>query len=173
MNGMNNNNNSNSNNFRHRRNFKKSGGGAGGGHRGDRNDFRRQNSHSDNHGSSSGARHPELDIVIDGKAVKKASMMRDKYTALARDAQSSGDRVLAENYNQHADHYNRILIAANELRPQSQRINVSTDGDDSADEAPAAAGNAEPGNSASAEASAAPAMEAAPANTEEESFVAA
>src|SRR5690606_32840778 len=31
---------------------------------------------------------------------------------LARDAQSSGDRVMAENYLQHAEHYNRIIAAA-------------------------------------------------------------
>ncbi|VBB68963.1 hypothetical protein RIEGSTA812A_PEG_436 [invertebrate metagenome] len=33
----------------------------------------------------------------------------DKYLALARDASSSGDRVLAENYFQHADHYYRVI----------------------------------------------------------------
>ncbi len=32
--------------------------------------------------------------------------------ALARDATSSGDRVMAENYLQHAEHYNRIIAAA-------------------------------------------------------------
>lgn len=123
-----NNPNSNNNNFRHRRNFKKPHGGSGGSNH--RNDFRRSNNnHSGNNSSSGGARHPELDIVIDGKAVKKASMMRDKYQALARDAQSSGDRVLSENYLQHADHYNRILIAANELRPQQYRpVDASGEG---------------------------------------------
>lgn len=35
----------------------------------------------------------------------------EKYMALARDAQSSGDPVLAENYLQHAEHYNRIILA--------------------------------------------------------------
>ena len=34
--------------------------------------------------------------------------------ALARDAQSSGDPVLAENYLQHAEHYNRIILAYRE-----------------------------------------------------------
>jgi hypothetical protein len=36
----------------------------------------------------------------------------EKYTALARDALSSGDIVMAENYLQHAEHYNRIIAAA-------------------------------------------------------------
>jgi hypothetical protein len=35
-----------------------------------------------------------------------------KYMSLARDAQSSGDIVAAENYLQHAEHYNRIVMAA-------------------------------------------------------------
>jgi hypothetical protein len=38
----------------------------------------------------------------------------EKYIALARDAQSSGDPVLAENYLQHAEHYNRIIMAFRE-----------------------------------------------------------
>ena len=38
----------------------------------------------------------------------------EKYMALARDAQSSGDHVLAENYLQHAEHYNRIIMAYRE-----------------------------------------------------------
>ena len=35
----------------------------------------------------------------------------EKYLALARDSASAGDRVLAENYFQHADHYYRVLNA--------------------------------------------------------------
>jgi hypothetical protein len=35
----------------------------------------------------------------------------EKYMTLARDATSSGDPVLAENYLQHAEHYNRIIMA--------------------------------------------------------------
>jgi Domain of unknown function (DUF4167) len=43
----------------------------------------------------------------------------EKYLALARDAQSSGDPVLAENYLQHAEHYSRIIMAYREqLNPQ-------------------------------------------------------
>ena len=38
----------------------------------------------------------------------------EKYLQLARDAQSAGDRVLAENYLQHAEHYNRIIMAYRE-----------------------------------------------------------
>src|SRR4029453_6808053 len=38
----------------------------------------------------------------------------EKYLTLARDAQSSGDPVLAENYLQHAEHYIRIIMAYRE-----------------------------------------------------------
>jgi hypothetical protein len=48
------------------------------------------------------------DVKIRGTAQHIA----EKYTALARDAQSSGDRVIAENYLQHAEHYNRIIASA-------------------------------------------------------------
>lgn len=40
-----------------------------------------------------------------------AQQIYDKYQALARDASSSGDRVKAENYLQHAEHYFRVLRA--------------------------------------------------------------
>jgi hypothetical protein len=36
----------------------------------------------------------------------------EKYASLARDAMASGDSVAAENYLQHAEHYNRIILAA-------------------------------------------------------------
>ena len=37
-----------------------------------------------------------------------------KFQQLAKDAQSSGDLVLVENYLQHADHYSRRLADLNE-----------------------------------------------------------
>ncbi|MGD9785310.1 MAG: DUF4167 domain-containing protein [Hyphomicrobiaceae bacterium] len=42
----------------------------------------------------------------------------EKYISLARDALSSGDPVLAENYLQHAEHYNRIIMAFREQHMQ-------------------------------------------------------
>jgi len=44
----------------------------------------------------------------------------EKYQALARDAMSSGDRVSAENYLQHAEHYFRIIEAINEATAAEQ-----------------------------------------------------
>ena len=45
----------------------------------------------------------------------------EKYIALARDAQSSGDPVLAENYLQHAEHYIRIIMAYREQLQAARR----------------------------------------------------
>ena len=42
----------------------------------------------------------------------------EKYLTLARDAQSSGDPVLGENYLQHAEHYTRIIMAYREQLQQ-------------------------------------------------------
>ena len=51
-----------------------------------------------------------------GPSVKvrgNANQLFEKYQALARDANTSGDRVAAENYLQHAEHYYRVLTLAN------------------------------------------------------------
>lgn len=49
-----------------------------------------------------------------------ASHLAEKYVQLARDAQGSGDPVAAENYYQHAEHYFRIIAAAQEQMRQNQ-----------------------------------------------------
>ena len=38
-----------------------------------------------------------------------ANQLLEKYLALARDAQAAGDRIAAENYSQHAEHYFRMI----------------------------------------------------------------
>jgi len=48
------------------------------------------------------------DVKVRGTAMH----IFDKYQALARDASSSGDRIAAENYLQHAEHYYRLMMAA-------------------------------------------------------------
>ena len=45
----------------------------------------------------------------DGKVRGSAQQVLDKYLTLARDAASSGDRIAAEGYFQHAEHYQRVL----------------------------------------------------------------
>jgi hypothetical protein len=75
------------------------------------------------------------DVKIRGTA----SHVAEKYLQLARDAQSSGDPVSAENYYQHAEHYFRLIAAAQEQFRQSPsyyqqqgepRGNVADDGYD-------------------------------------------
>lgn len=56
------------------------------------------------------------DVKIRGTA----SHIAEKYVQLARDAQSSGDPVGAENYFQHAEHYFRLIAAAQEQFRQNQ-----------------------------------------------------
>jgi len=56
------------------------------------------------------------DIKIRGTA----SHVAEKYVQLARDARSSGDPVAAENYYQHAEHYYRLIAAAQEQMRQNQ-----------------------------------------------------
>ena len=46
-----------------------------------------------------------------GKNNQNAGKLVDKYNDLAREALSSGDKILSENYLQHADHFSRILIS--------------------------------------------------------------
>src|ERR1700757_6787 len=85
------------------------------------------------------------DVKIRGTA----SHIAEKYLQLARDAQSSGDPVAAENYYQHAEHYFRLIAAAQEQFRQSQpyyqqggeqRGNVSDEGYDEGDEQPSIGG---------------------------------
>ena len=46
---------------------------------------------------------------IPGRNNHNASKLIEKYTDLAREALSNGDKILSENYFQHADHFTRIL----------------------------------------------------------------
>ncbi len=65
------------------------------------------------------------DVKIRGTA----NHVADKYLQLARDAQSSGDPVSAENYFQHAEHYFRLIAAAQEqFRQQNPNFQPRQEG---------------------------------------------
>ena len=49
-----------------------------------------------------------------------AEKLFDKYSSLAKEAMSSGDKILSENYLQHADHFMRIIEDKNRNRNQSK-----------------------------------------------------
>jgi hypothetical protein len=57
-----------------------------------------------------------------------AFQVHEKYLTLARDAASSGDRIAAENYYQHAEHYFRIHSADQEERTRQQSNGQGVDG---------------------------------------------
>lgn len=80
-----------------------SGGGGGGG------------------GNGGGSFNPNRTFDSNGPEIKirgSASHVYEKYLQLARDANTMGDRVMAENYLQHAEHYYRILSAAQAQQAQ-------------------------------------------------------
>lgn len=62
-----------------------------------------------------------------------ASTIYEKYLQLARDASSSGDRVKAENYLQHAEHYFRIMAASQPRPAEGDNSGDDDDGDDGSD----------------------------------------
>ena len=66
-------------------------------------------------GGNGGGFNPNRTYDSSGPEVKirgAASHVYEKYLQLARDANSAGDRVMAENYLQHAEHYYRIMAAS-------------------------------------------------------------
>ncbi|WP_375666406.1 DUF4167 domain-containing protein [Bartonella sp. TT121SHDZB] len=70
------------------------------------------------------------DVKIRGNAQQIA----DKYISLARDAQGAGDRVMSENYLQHAEHYLRIILAAAGQMSHSARHDEKRDENENRDE---------------------------------------
>ena len=94
------NNNSRRNTFRrNERNFKSNG---------ERNKFNNNFSNSDN-----------FQRKAPGRNNHNASKLIEKYNNLAREALSGGDKILSENYFQHADHFTRIF---NEKEIQKKTI---------------------------------------------------
>lgn len=98
---------------------KPGGGGGGGGHH-----------------SNQGHQHPNRTLDSngpEGKVRGPAAFVHERYLQLARDASASGDRVLAENFFQHADHYFRLLRAMQPAMPVPQERSLNDgdfDGDD-------------------------------------------
>lgn len=70
----------------------------------------------------------------EGKVRGTPQQIIDKYVTLARDAQTSGDRVAAENFLQHAEHYQRILIAAMSEQEKVRRDAAAQATDEEEDE---------------------------------------
>ena len=78
-----------------------------------------------------------------------AHQVLEKYLALARDAQAAGDRIAAENYFQHAEHYYRIINANGDgangrPRPQPRPEAAPTEAAEPAPAAPNGTGDVLP-----------------------------
>ena len=121
----NNNNNIRRNNFRRNdRNFKT----------GDRPKFSSNYSNNEN-----------FKRKIPGRNNHNASKLIEKYNDLAREASSSGDKILSENYLQHADHFTRVMneqeasrkerfVASKPTDNENSIVEKSTDNESSATE---------------------------------------
>ncbi|MHA1536211.1 MAG: DUF4167 domain-containing protein [Alphaproteobacteria bacterium] len=106
--------------------------------------MRQQTSSRPRRGRNSGRRPgPQRNQNFDsnGPSVRvrgNAYQVMEKYLTLARDATTSGDRIAAENYYQHAEHYFRILNANNEASAASNanaNANGGGGGQDNAEKA--------------------------------------
>ena len=62
-----------------------------------------------------------------GRNNHNAPKLIEKYNDLAREASSSGDKILSENYLQHADHFTRVLSDQENYRKQKFAENKPTE----------------------------------------------
>ena len=81
-----------------------------------KSNFRRRNGPMNSSNGSSFNGNGNMNFSRNGSMTNPHNVekMMNKFQQLAKDAQSSGDPVLAENYLQHADHYTRRLMELNE-----------------------------------------------------------
>ena len=110
----NNNNNRRSNFRRNDRNFKANG---------DRQKF-----------SSNFSNNENFKRKVPGRNNHNAPKLIDKYNDLAREALSNGDKILSENYLQHADHFTRILNERESLKRERNTENRTENNLNSDDE---------------------------------------
>ena len=97
-----------------------------GGQGGQGNNYQNRNRMRRPHNNGQGGNANQGNLMLDGEVINprqrhNAKNNRDKYLNQARDMLSMGDRVKAEYYFQHADHYQRIINVMEEHRAQQQR----------------------------------------------------
>ena len=69
-----------------------------------------------------------------GRNNHNAPKLIEKYNDLAREALSNGDKILSENYMQHADHFTRILNERESFRREKFSVNKSENNSEVVDE---------------------------------------
>jgi len=87
---------------------------------GDKN-FRKRNNNGHKINGEFNANH-DFKRKNPGKNNQNAARLIDKYKDLAREALSNGDKILSENYLQHADHFARIL----QMRELTKELNLNS-----------------------------------------------
>ena len=71
---------------------------------------------------------------VPGRNNHNAPKLIEKYNDLAREASSNGDKILSENYLQHADHFTRVLNERESIRRERISENKSEDQADLSEE---------------------------------------
>ena len=102
-----------------------------------RNNFRRNDRNFKTIGdrpkfSSNYSNNENFKRKIPGRNNHNASKLIEKYNDLAREASSSGDKILSENYLQHADHFTRVMNEQEVSRKERFIASKSTDNENSA-----------------------------------------
>ena len=97
-----------------------------------RNNFRRNDRNFKNNSErskfvSNFSNNENFQRKIPGRNNHNASKLIEKYNNLAREALSSGDKILSENYFQHADHFTRILTEQEVFKKSKYVENKSKD----------------------------------------------
>ena len=86
-----------------------------------RNNFRRNDRNFKSNGDrpkfgSNYSNNENFKRKVPGRNNHNAPKLIEKYNDLAREASSNGDKILSENYLQHADHFTRILNEQENLK---------------------------------------------------------
>ena len=94
-----------------------------------KNSFRRRGASLNSNSSNNLSKNGNLSFNRNGSMnnIHNVEKTMQKYQQLAKDAQSNGDPVLAQNYLQHADHYLRRYNELNERRENSIEKTTSED----------------------------------------------
>tara|TARA_B100001173_G_C15562887_1_gene368841 strand:+ start:47 stop:484 length:438 start_codon:yes stop_codon:yes gene_type:complete len=99
-----------------------------------RNNFRRNDRNFKSNGDrpkygSNFSANENFQRKVPGRNNHNASKLIEKYNNLAREALSSGDKILSENYFQHADHFTRILNDQESFKKSKYSSNIEENKD--------------------------------------------
>ena len=97
-----------------------------------RNNFRRNDRNFKSNGDrpkfgSNFSNNENFRRKVPGRNNHNAPKLIEKYNDLAREASSNGDKILSENYLQHADHFTRVLNERESIRKERSFENKSQD----------------------------------------------